>query len=146
MLQETRAPEPFGSILGYAPGGVPSYSSDYDSADEKEFSDRHAYRSFVDGVFMGMKWQCVEFARRWLYLTNGYVFDDIAMAYDIFRLRTVRRIEDDALLPLHSFRNGALRPPEPGAPPTWQRGRRSPPPDRRTAGRRRRPDCRAASI
>ena len=71
---------------------------------------------------MGHKWQCVELARRWLYVNKGYVFDDIAMAYDIFRLRNVRVIADDCLLPLHSFRNGARRAPEPGALLIWGEG------------------------
>ena len=74
-----------GAFYAY-PGGVPAYSCDYDSADDEELPTRQAYRSYIDGVYMGHKWQCVEFARRWLYLNHGYVFDDIAMAYDIFRL------------------------------------------------------------
>ena len=111
--------EKFGTILGNAPGEVPVYSSDYASADEKQFPNRKSYRSFVDGIFMGYKWQCVEFVRRWLYINRQYVFDDIPMAYDIFRLRTVRRISDDTLLPLHSFKNGGRRRPEPGSLLIW---------------------------
>jgi hypothetical protein len=85
-------PEPFGTVLGHAPGDVPVYSSDYDTADETEFPDRYAYRSLVDGIYMGQKWQCVEFARRWLYLTGGTIFDEVAMAYDIFRLQHLRNV------------------------------------------------------
>jgi hypothetical protein len=57
MSKDTRDPDPvpFGSILGHAPGGVASYSSDYDSADDTEFTDRNSYRSFVDGVRKAMK-------------------------------------------------------------------------------------------
>lgn len=115
-------PAPFGAVLGYGPGGVPVYSSDYASADEGALPNRQAYRSTLDGVYLGHKWQCVELARRWLYLTRGYVFDDIAMAYDIFRLRHVRVVADGSLLPLQSFRNGAKRPPEPGALLIWDEG------------------------
>lgn len=104
----------FGTVLGLAPGGVPVYSSDYATADSTEFPNRKAYRSFVDGIFMGYKWQCVEFVRRWLYINKQYLFDDIPMAYDIFRLRSVRKIGDNSLLPLHSFKNGSCRRPEPG--------------------------------
>jgi len=50
---DSRKPEPFGTVLGLAPGDVPVYSSDYDTADETEFPDRHAYRSSVDGIYMG---------------------------------------------------------------------------------------------
>ncbi|MCC6203004.1 MAG: bifunctional glutathionylspermidine amidase/synthase [Gammaproteobacteria bacterium] len=115
-------PARFGDVLGHGPGGVPAYSSHYPSADKQEFPDRNSYRSYVDGVFMGYKWQCVELARRWLYQTRGYIFDDIAMAYDIFQLRAVRVVRDNKLLPLRSFRNGALRPPEPGCLLIWNEG------------------------
>ena len=113
---------PFGTLLGVAPGDVPVFSSDYASADDNELPNRHAYRSYVDGIFMGYKWQCVEFARRWLYLNQGYIFDDVAMAYDIFRLQNVRVVRDNTRLPLKSFRNGSQRHPEPGAMLIWSEG------------------------
>ncbi len=112
----------FGTLLGVGPGDVAVYSSDYPSADKNELPNRQAYRHHVDGIFTGYKWQCVELARRYLYLNHGYVFDDIAMAYDIFRLREVRRIGDEARLPLKSFRNGAKRHPEPGCMLIWNEG------------------------
>jgi glutathionylspermidine amidase/synthetase len=121
MNRET-TPEKFGKLLGHAPGGVAIYSSHYPSADNAEYPDREAYHSHLDGVYMGYKWQCVEFARRWLYLNYGYVFDDVPMAYDIFGLHHVTRVSDEQLLPLHSFRNGALRPPEPGCLLIWSEG------------------------
>jgi len=122
MSETSSKPAPFGTVIGIAPGNVPVYSCDYESADDQELPTREAYRSYVDGVYMGHKWQCVEFARRWLYLNRGYVFDDIAMAYDIFRLPTVRQVRDDHRLPLHAFRNGSLRPPEPGCLLIWDEG------------------------
>jgi glutathionylspermidine amidase/synthetase len=114
--------EKFGTLLGTAPGEVAVYSSDYPSADKEQLPTREAYRSYVDGEFMGYKWQCVELARRWLYVNKGYVFDDIAMAYDIFRLRDVKVVADGARLPLKSFRNGAKRHPEPGCLLIWNEG------------------------
>ncbi len=112
----------FGAVLGYGPGGVPVYSSDYDSADDNQFPNRQAYRSEIGRTYLGHKWQCVELARRWMYHTQGYVFEDVAMAYDIFRLRHVRRLADGALLPLQSIRNGAKRRPVPGALLIWNEG------------------------
>ena len=116
------APERFGTVIGTAPGGVPVYSSDYESADDDELPTRQAYRSYVDDIYMGHKWQCVEFARRWLYANYGYIFDDVAMAYDIFRLTSVRDIHGNRLLPLRSFRNGSQRRPEPGCLLIWDEG------------------------
>jgi glutathionylspermidine amidase/synthetase len=115
-------PAPFGTLLGACNSKVPVYSSHYESANPNDFPDRLSYRSYVDGIFMGYKWQCVELARRWLYLNRGYIFDDIAMAYDIFHLRSVRVIKDNSRLPLRSFRNGSKRPPEPGCLLIWNEG------------------------
>lgn len=115
-------PAPFGTVLGIAPGNVAAHSSDYDSADEAEYPNRRAFRSYLDAVYMGYKWQCVEFARRWMYLNRGYIFDDVAMAYEIFRLRSVRRVDNGEVLPLRSFRNGARRHPEPGCLLVWDEG------------------------
>jgi len=117
-----KKPEPFGTLLGMAPGDVPAYSSDYATADDRQLPNRHAYRSYLDGIFLGYKWQCVEFARRWLYLNKGWIFEDVAMAYDIFRLRTARVIRGAQTLPLHAFANGAKRWPEPGALLIWAAG------------------------
>jgi glutathionylspermidine amidase/synthetase len=122
MIDAKSPPAKFGAVLGVAFGQVPVYSCDYASADDEELPTRQAYRSYVDGVYMGHKWQCVEFARRWLYRNYGYVFDDIAMAYDIFRLATVRLVRDNKLLPLRSFKNGSLHPPEPGCLLIWDEG------------------------
>jgi len=115
-------PAVFGTLLGMAPGGVPVYSSDYDTADERELPNRHAYRSYVDGIYMGHKWQCVEFARRWLYLNKGWIFDEVGMAYEIFDLTSVRDVKHNTRLPLHSFRNGSRRLPEPGCLLIWEEG------------------------
>lgn len=112
----------FGTLLGLAPGNVPVYSSHYPSAEKSLHEDRRAFRSYVDGIFMGYKWQCVELARRWLYINRGYVFEDVAMAYDIFEVRHVRRVSDRTLLPLQSFINGSRRPPEPGCLLIWNEG------------------------
>lgn len=120
--QNEPADEKFGATLGIAPGGVPAYSCDYDSADDEQLPDRHAYRSYYDGIYMGYKWQCVEFARRWLYINKGYIFNDIAMAFDIFELNSVRVIQDNSELPLRSFRNGSKRHPEPGCMLIWDEG------------------------
>ncbi len=112
----------FGTLLGTGPGGVTVHSSDYATVDKAELPDRQAYRHHVDGVFTGHKWQCVELARRYMYLNHGYVFDDVAMAYEIFRLRDVLKLKDGSRLPLKSFRNGARRHPEPGCLLIWNEG------------------------
>ena len=122
MADQSASPARFGAVLGQAPGGVAVYSSDYASADDAELPDRHAYRSYVDGIYMGHKWQCVEFARRWTYLNRGQIFDEVGMAYEIFELTSIRDVRNDRTLPLRSFRNGSRRPPEPGCLLVWDEG------------------------
>lgn len=117
-----KPPEPFGTLLGYAPGGVPAYSSDYDTASDLDYPKRTSYRSYFNGIYMGYKWQCVEFARRWMYINKGYIFDDVAMAYDIFELRTVRDVNANTLLPFNAFTNGSQRHPEAGCLLIWKEG------------------------
>lgn len=112
----------FGTLLGVSQGAVCSYSCDYDTADEEQYPNRSAYRSYYDGIYMGYKWQCVEFARRWLYVNCGYIFNDVTMAYEIFNLRSVREIESNSLLPLEAFKNGSTRHPQVGAMLIWDEG------------------------
>jgi len=114
--------EDFGTILGYAPGNVPVYSSYYESLDSEAMPDRSQFKSYLDDIYMGYKWQCVEFARRWLYVNKAYVFSDVAMAYDIFELQNVIKLKEDKPLPLKSFRNGSKRAPEPGSLLIWNEG------------------------
>ena len=118
----THQDAPFGTLLGYAPGGVAIYSSDYSSLDPKYYADDAAFRSYIDNEYMGHKWQCVEFARRFLFLNYGFVFTDVGMAWEIFSLRFLREVVNDNILPLQAFANGSRRPPEAGALLVWQKG------------------------
>ncbi|SPX50716.1 glutathionylspermidine synthase [Klebsiella pneumoniae] len=55
----------------------------------------------------GINGKCVEFARRFLFLTYGFVFTDVGMAYEIFSLRFLREVVNDNILPLQAFANGS---------------------------------------
>lgn len=114
--------EPFGTLLGFAPGGVAIYSADETHIDKTVFKDDAAYRSYVGHEYMGYKWQCVEFARRFLYINYGLVFTDVGMAYEIFSLRILRRVFDEALLPLKAYANGSRKIPQAGALLIWDEG------------------------
>jgi glutathionylspermidine amidase/synthetase len=66
--------------------------------------------------------QCVELARRYLVANRGVVFDSIPMAYDIFNLKSVRRVGDgsDGLLQRFAASpNGSATPPEVGSLLIW---------------------------
>lgn len=118
----TNQDSPFGTLLGYAPGGVAIYSSNYDSLDPRNYPEDAALRSYIGNEYMGHKWQCVEFVRRFLFLNYGVVFTDVGMAYEIFSLRFLRQVVDDNLLPLQAIANGSPCPPIAGALLIWQKG------------------------
>lgn len=118
----TGSDAPFGTLLGYAPGGVAIYSSNYRSLDPQNMPDDASFRSYIDNEYMGHKWQCVEFARRFLFLTYGFVFTDVSMAYEIFSLRFLRQVVNDNILPLQAFANGSRRAPAAGSLLIWQKG------------------------
>ncbi len=105
---------PFGTLLGYAPGGVAIYSSNYGSLDPRNYPEDADFRSYIGNEYMGHKWQCVEFARRFLFLNYGFVFTDVGMAWEIFSLRFLRQVVNDNILPLQAFANGSKRAPRAG--------------------------------
>jgi hypothetical protein len=97
---------------------VPCYSSDYDSADRRVDYDSQS----AEGVFYGYKWQCVEFARRWLVLNKRVTFQSIPMAYHIFQLPNVIRLSDGQRLPMIGHLNGSTTHPMAGDVLIWSAG------------------------
>ncbi len=96
---------PFNVITGYASTNVEAYSNGNDSYTSDEFY-------FLYEVFMGMKWQCVEYARRWLFIRKGCVFDSIDGAADIWDLKIVQRVVDKQCFNLIQHPNGSPSPPQ----------------------------------
>ncbi|MGF1724891.1 bifunctional glutathionylspermidine amidase/synthase [Photobacterium nomapromontoriensis] len=109
----------FGEIIGYAAGGIAMYSSDYSQLDESQYPNESSMRSYVHCEYMGYKWQCVEFARRFYYVNYGLVFTDVGMAYEIFSLRFLRKVVDNHIVPLYAFENGSIRAPIAGSLLIW---------------------------
>jgi hypothetical protein len=61
---------------------------------------------------MGLKWQCVEYARRWTYIRKSSVFPSIPGAADIWNeLKYVERVSDKAQFPLKHHPNGSPKLP-----------------------------------
>ncbi|KAJ3121442.1 hypothetical protein HK098_003670 [Nowakowskiella sp. JEL0407] len=81
---------PFGTLLGVR-DSVEVYSSNYNnflgvpSHIISLLITGRASNNY-NGHFTGMKWQCVELARRYLIQTYGVTFPSIQMAYHIFEL------------------------------------------------------------
>lgn len=56
-------------------------------------------------IFTGMKWQCVEYARRWLIENKGITFGEVEYAYHIWDLKFGNNIKSQRPVPLHRFQN-----------------------------------------
>ncbi|CAF1100256.1 unnamed protein product [Didymodactylos carnosus] len=97
---------PYNHIQGFASTNVPAYSN----GDDNFFSNE---RHYVHGIFTGFKWQCVEFARRWLLMRKSCIFRNIRSAADIWSdLISIERVTDGQHFPLKAFRNGSPHKPK----------------------------------
>jgi len=103
---------PFGTLLGSS-RGVEGFSN----ANNSVITDQN---NFIDGVFMGMKWQCVEYARRYLFLTRGMTFDSVAGATNIWDLPSVTLLSSNEKYALVQHSNGvATSTPQEGDLMIW---------------------------
>ena len=92
------------SVQGVAPGDVPAYSN------HRVFSFRGNY---LYGIYTGIQWQCVEFARRWLLLRKSCTFPDIDIAANIWNtLSYVERVTDGKKFRLIGHQNGSNNRPK----------------------------------
>ena len=96
---------PFNDIVGVASSNVAAYSNGNDS-----FYSNEDYSLY--GVYMGLKWQCVEYARRWTFVRKGSVFSSVEGAKDMWnQLTYVQRVVDQQRFALTRHENGSPHPP-----------------------------------
>lgn len=95
----TDAHVPFGELQGVCNGGVAAYSNGSDAF----FS---AERNFDEGLYTGFKWQCVEYARRWLLERKGLVLPDVPWAAHIFSMTEVADAVTAAPVSMVAVKNG----------------------------------------
>jgi hypothetical protein len=114
---------PFGTNLGQDLNQVIGYSN----CNEDIVSDLPNYLSSNgtngsdegedgQGIYTGMRWQCVEYSRRWLILSKQVTYESIEYAYQIWDLSEVVSTEDPLIkYPFTSHGSGtSLTPPEIG--------------------------------
>jgi glutathionylspermidine amidase/synthetase len=96
---------PYSAIVGIASSNVPAYSNGNDTYYSNE-------NSFLNGIYMGLKWQCVEYARRWTYIRRSSIFESVEGANDMWnQLKYIERVSDKAQFPLRTHANGSPNPP-----------------------------------
>ena len=98
----------YGSVLGKSPEGIAAYSNCQSGC--VIFEPNH-WR----GTYTGIKWQCVEYARRWLLISSGAVFGDVDIAADIWdKIDHLTDSKTAKPVPLASYLNGSKQAPEVG--------------------------------
>lgn len=65
----------FGDKIGTF-NGVDAYSNQRDQTNSLD-------SNYYNGIYTGQKWQCVEFARRYLIINEGITFSDVDSAFEI---------------------------------------------------------------
>ena len=105
-------PKPFGTYLG-STNNVDAYSS-YNYYNPKDINyvnmivpEKQSFSTNLKQIFTGIKWQCVEYARRYLILTHNITFQEIDNAYDIFALDHFNSIIDNSLIPIRKINNNS---------------------------------------
>lgn len=98
----------YGKVLGKAPSGVEAYSNC--NSDCVVFEPAK-----YNGTYTGIKWQCVEYARRWLLVNNGMVYGDVDVAADIWnKIDVLTEVKSGKTVELTRFANGADVHPQRG--------------------------------
>jgi glutathionylspermidine amidase/synthetase len=105
---QTDCVEPYGVVLGSTSQGVKAYSNCQSKCVNYEPHD-------VKDVYTGIKWQCVEYARRWLFVNKGAVYGDVETAADIWdKIDHLTHVATNKKIPLESHLNGSTNSPRVG--------------------------------
>ena len=105
---------PFGTVLGVY-SGVEGLSNGSDHYFSRELN-------FEENVCTGYKYQCVEFARRWLFLSKGLDFHSVPFAAFIWKLKFIERVSDLRCTLITPIPNGSNTPPVPDSFLIWKIG------------------------
>ncbi|MDH5518297.1 MAG: CHAP domain-containing protein [Gammaproteobacteria bacterium] len=98
----------YGTHLGTTRNGVVAYSNCNNDCVVFE-AERY------QGTYTGVKWQCVEFARRWLLINYGVIYGDVDYAIDIWdKIDHYSRVKDNKEIKLTALLNGSARAPVKG--------------------------------
>lgn len=98
----------YGKILGISKRGVEAYSNCSPNCVIYE-------PNYWKDIYTGIKWQCVEYARRWLLINKGAIYGDVDVAADIWNnIDYLTEVTTNRKLPFESHPNGSTQPPQVG--------------------------------
>jgi hypothetical protein len=99
---------PYGMVLGTSRRGIEAHSNCSTACVTYE-------SNYLNNIYTGTKWQCVEYARRWLLVNKGVIYSDVDIAADIWnKIDYLTEVASSRELPLESRLNGSRQPPEIG--------------------------------
>lgn len=99
---------PYGNVLGVSKRGVEAYSNCHSSCVIHD-------SNYWEGIYTGLKWQCVEYVRRWLLINKGANYGEVDIAADIWNdIDHLTDVSTGRPLPLESHLNGSKQPPQVG--------------------------------
>jgi len=112
LKKKPKTREIFGAKIGASPNGVISYSSCFKMVPRGERYNSSFILIGKTRFFTGTKWQCVEYARRYLLLTFGVTFSSIPMAWNIFTdIDAFQNVADKSPRKINKHLNGSVIPP-----------------------------------
>ena len=109
IIQSVLCQQPFGTILGKN-NEVIAYSNNGGDLNPEGYH----YDNYIEDIFSGLKYECVEYSRRWLISVKNLTFPALPCASDIWHLEQVSDIYSENAVKLNRIQNGAKCPPEPG--------------------------------
>jgi glutathionylspermidine amidase/synthetase len=77
----------FGQIIGIDNYGIIAYSSKHN-----ENYNNQKFSFIFNNIYCGIKWQCIEYVRRWLIINCNVTFEQIDMAYMMFSTEKLKFI------------------------------------------------------
>ncbi len=102
----------FGTPL-YCYKGIHVYSNDHSLIHDEYHSE--------NGIQTGLRWQCVELARRYLIFKKGITFDSVDNAYNIFTLPHFSTVHTHNPVPIRAVANGESEHPHIGSLLIWEK-------------------------
>ena len=102
IIYKSKKQYKYGELIGTF-NGINAYSNQQGLLDKNE-------QNYYNGIYTGIKWQCVEYARRYLILNHNITFQEIDNAYDIFALDYFNSIIDNSLIPIRKISNNSNIP------------------------------------
>lgn len=107
----------YGTVIGEH-NSIKAYSNCNDHCSNDNDPGSFLYKSktgLIEDVYTGMRWQCVEYARRYLIASQKVNFGSVADATDIYKVMKVKDLtKENKTFPFDSYDNGNENEPKEG--------------------------------